>query len=237
MEYQGLIEPLAAAFPHIDKLVGMLPELATLSEGRRLFRLMKPDEILRVRRELGALSEIHDKLLFLFANDAGDYFGFWLEGLAYSWAWYRHDEFDLVPVIRDTRRLKSALSLSVGDAGLPARVHDYPDVEGKASEDDIARDRQLVDFFREEFDRAPVVGADPNAWFNVNVVLAMTPKADVDTLTRFLDVDDDHVREAAIVVLGRYRHEPARPRIAAIAMTGSGNSQLAAKAAIRDWET
>jgi hypothetical protein len=234
-DYSALIDPLKGVFPPIDKLIAHFPELATLVEGRRLLRLMSAKEILEVRNMLGSIAGIHDSLVFAFANDAGDYLGVWVQSaLAFGWAWYRHDQSDLMPVIRDTKRLKQALAASAGDSGLPASVHDYPDVRGTGTDDDIAIDRQRVAALREQLGDAPT-SDNADSWFNFTAITQLTPREDVDSLMEYLASKDRGIQEHAVMILGAHRHPPARVTIEAIAAKGEGNARIAAETVLSRW--
>lgn len=159
----------------------------------------------------------------------------WVEGFAYTWAWYRHDAADLVPVIRDLAHLERALASSVGEPDLPGRVHDYPDVEGRATPAEVEEDRALVAWLREQLGEAPVSSDDSTAWLYLRVLMNLTPHADVDALMPYLDATDPFVQELAVVTLGDHRHPPARAKLEAIAASGRGNAKLVAPAVLGRW--
>jgi hypothetical protein len=236
-DYTPLIEPLRTAFPHIEKLVESLPEIERLVGKRPLLRVMPAEEILRVRKMLGEIAPIHDSQLFVLANDAGDYFGFWLGGLAYSWAWYRHDQPDLMPLFRSMSSLKAALAKHPDTPDLPTADADYPDFAGKTSGQELETDRQIVTHFRQQLAGIAPTADDANVWFNYSVVMCMTPHVDAGTLIEYLDCSDDRALELAVSTLGGHRYEPARTRIEAIAAAArSSNAQMMAKGVLAKWQ-
>jgi hypothetical protein len=234
-EYRDVLLPaLQSTIPDLDAVIGGLAGLERAPEKVFDFKLMPAKQVLEVRQQLRDESDFFDRLLFVMADPGGNFGGPWVNGkLSGRWSFHFADEPDLTVRFRSSASLRQALDAAGLDVGgerrslleLPA---DFPDLERRASDDEKAADRAIVDVYWKNLPQQ-----EESIWkqFFAFNILALTPPEDAASLVQLLDSDDMWVRERAIVTLGELGFEPARERIAAF-VGANGNEGLAAPAAL-----
>lgn len=167
-------------------------------------------------------SDFLDNILFVAEDAGGALYGVWIRGgLTGMWTALDHDEIDLSPAWRDV----DDLIASYPQASLP-------DTDDTASPADHARWAELREKYEPQYQKQ--LAEDPDGVFAVFfafTIIALTPRADADTLVRFLTSDNQWIAERAAATLGGYKHQPAVAALTELSLR-EGNGALAARGAL-----